>query len=102
VDVNRLLRELLSVKVTSCGGSPRTGAAHARHGSPTSGSAAGCPSWRWRPRARAAWLVRYGEAQLPYRGHRAAGRRPARVASTDAISQRVHKVVEQGPEEGTR
>ena len=75
--VNRLLRELLSVKVSELWREP-TGKVLLMRITVTEGwvgrklaeleSASG---------ARAAWLVRFGEAQLPDGGQRPAGRRPA-------------------------
>ena len=75
--VNRLLRELLSVKVSELWREP-TGKVLLMRVTVTEG-------WVGRKLAeleaasgaRAAWLVRFGEAQLPTAEHRAAGRRPA-------------------------
>lgn len=98
--VNRLMRELLSVKVTEIWREP-TGKVLLMRVTVTDG-------WVGRPLAeletasgaRAAWLVRFGEAQLPT---------PATVlqtgdhlvlAATDELTDRVHQVVEQAPTGG--
>jgi trk system potassium uptake protein TrkA len=95
--VNRLLRELLSVKVSELWREP-TGQVLLMRVTVTD-------VWVGRrlselevaSGARAAWLVRYGEAQLPTAATVLQDGDQLVVASTDAISQRVHKVVEQGP-----
>jgi trk system potassium uptake protein TrkA len=95
--VNRLLRELLSVKVSELWREP-TGHVLLMRVTVTD-------VWVGRrlselevaSGARAAWLVRYGEAQLPTAATVLQDGDQLVVASTDAISQRVHKVVEQGP-----
>jgi trk system potassium uptake protein TrkA len=50
--------------------------------------------------ARAAWLVRFGEAQLPTIGTVLQDGDQLIVAVTDDITGRVHDVVERGHEEG--
>ena len=95
--VNRLLRELLAVKVSELWREP-TGQVLLMRVTVTA-------VWVGRrlselevaSGARAAWLVRYGEAQLPTAATVLQDGDQLVVASTDAISQRVHKVVEQGP-----
>ena len=95
--VNRLLRELLSVKVSELWREP-TGQVLLMRVTVTD-------VWVGRrlselevaSGARAAWLVRYGEAQLPTAATVLQDGDQLVVASTDEISQRVHKVVEQGP-----
>ena len=95
--VNRLLRELLAVKVSELWREP-TGQVLLMRVTVTD-------VWVGRrlselevaSGARAAWLVRYGEAQLPTAATVLQDGDQLVVASTDAISQRVHKVVEQGP-----
>jgi trk system potassium uptake protein len=47
--------------------------------------------------ARAAWLVRFGEAQLPTAGSVLQDGDQLVVAVTDEIANRVHEVVEQTP-----
>ncbi len=98
--VSRLMRELLAVKVTEIWREP-TGKVLLMRVTVTDG-------WVGRPLgeletasgARAAWLVRFGEAQLPT---------PATVlqtgdhlvlAATDELTDRVHQVVEQAPTGG--
>jgi trk system potassium uptake protein TrkA len=50
--------------------------------------------------ARAAWLVRFGEAQLPTYSTVLQDGDQLVVAVTDDITGRVHEVVEQGPKGG--
>ena len=50
--------------------------------------------------ARAAWLVRFGEAQLPTAGTVLQDGDQLVVAVTDEIATRVHDVVERGTQEG--
>jgi len=98
--VNRLLRELLSVKVSELWREP-TGKVLLMRITVTEGwvgrklsqleSASG---------ARAAWLVRFGEAQLPTAGTVLQDGDQLIVAVTDEITARVHEVVEQGHEGG--
>ena len=100
--VSRLMRELLSVKVSEIWREP-TGKVLLMRVTVTDG-------WVGRPLAeletasgaRAAWLVRFGDAQLPT---------PATVlqtgdhlvlAATDELTDRVHQTVEQAPEGGHR
>jgi trk system potassium uptake protein TrkA len=94
--VNRLLRELLSVKVSELWREP-TGKVLLMRITVTEGwvgrklsdleSASG---------ARAAWLVRFGEAQLPTSGTVLQDGDQLVVAVTDEITARVHEAVEQG------
>jgi trk system potassium uptake protein TrkA len=91
--VNRLLRELLSVKVSELWREP-TGQVLLMRITVTEGwvgrkladleSASG---------ARAAWLVRFGEAQLPTAGSVLQDGDQLVVAVTDEIATRVHEVV---------
>jgi trk system potassium uptake protein TrkA len=93
--VNRLLRELLSVKVSELWREP-TGQVLLMRITVTE---------RWVGRklveleaasgARAAWLVRFGEAQLPTAGSVLQDGDQLVVAVTDEIAARVHEVVEQ-------
>jgi trk system potassium uptake protein TrkA len=98
--VSRLLRELLSVKVSEMWREP-TGQVLLMRVTVTE-------AWVGRKLAeledasgaRAAWLVRFGEAQLPTRGTVLQDGDHLVVAVTDAIAGRVHDVVEQGAEGG--
>ena len=93
--VNRLLRELLSVKVSELWREP-TGKVLLMRITVTEG-------WVGRKLAeleaasgaRAAWLVRFGEAQLPTAGSVLQDGDQLVVAVTDEIAARVHEVVEQ-------
>ncbi len=92
--VNRLMRELLSVKVSELWREP-TGKVLLMRVTVTDGwvghklseleAASG---------ARAAWLVRFGEAQLPTPGTVLQDGDQLVVAATDDISDRVHAAVE--------
>jgi trk system potassium uptake protein TrkA len=98
--VNRLLRELLSVKVSELWREP-TGQVLLMRVTVTE-------IWVGRrlaeleaaSGARAAWLVRYGDAQLPTPATVLQDGDQLVVASTDAITPRVHEVVERGPQGG--
>ncbi|MGY1637218.1 potassium channel family protein [Geodermatophilus sp. SYSU D00742] len=98
--VNRLLRELLSVKVSELWREP-TGQVVLIRVTVTEG-------WVGRKLseleaqsgARAAWLVRFGEAQLPTTATVLQDGDQLVVAATDAITTRVHEVVERGPQGG--
>jgi trk/ktr system potassium uptake protein len=64
--------------------------------------------WVWRPltqlesatAARVAWLVRFGEAQLPTATTVLQTGDHLVVATTDENTDRVHQAVEQGPSGG--
>jgi trk system potassium uptake protein TrkA len=96
--VNRLLRELLSVKVSELWREP-TGKVLLMRVTVTDG-------WVGRPLAeleaasgcRAAWLVRFGDAQLATPNTVLQTGDHLVVAVTDEVTERVHRVVEQGPE----
>jgi trk system potassium uptake protein TrkA len=96
--VNRLLRELLSVKVSELWREP-TGKVLLMRVTITEG-------WIGRKLseleaasgARAAWLIRFGEAQLPSSNVVLQDGDQLVVAVTDDITARVHEVVEQAPE----
>jgi trk system potassium uptake protein TrkA len=98
--VNRLLRELLSVKVSELWREP-TGKVLLMRITVTE-------SWVGRKLAelesasgaRAAWLVRFGDAQLPTAGSVLQDGDQLIVAVTDDIVTRVHEVVGQAPEGG--
>jgi len=94
--VNRLLRELLSVKVSELWREP-TGKVLLMRITVTEG-------WVGRrlselesvSGARAAWLVRFGDAQLPTSGTVLQDGDQLVVAVTDEITARVHEAVERG------
>jgi trk system potassium uptake protein len=98
--VNRLLRELLSVKVSELWREP-TGQVVLIRVTVTEG-------WVGRKLsqleaqsgARAAWLVRFGDAQLPTPATVLQDGDQLIVAATDTITPRVHEVVERGPQGG--
>jgi trk system potassium uptake protein TrkA len=98
--VNRLLRELLSVKVSELWREP-TGKVLLMRITVTEG-------WIGRKLAeleaasgaRAAWLVRFGEALLPTSGTVLQDGDQLVVAVTDELTARVHEVVERAPERG--
>ena len=98
--VNRLLRELLSVNVSELWREPtgkvllmRITVTDAWVGRKLSALEAASG-------ARAAWLVRFGEAQLPTAGTVLQDGDQLIVAVTDEITARVHEVVEHGPAGG--
>ena len=99
--VNRLLRELLSVNVSELWREP-TGKVLLMRITVTEGwvgrklSALEAASG-----ARAAWLVRFGDAQLPTTGTVLQDGDQLIVAVTDEITARVHEAVENGPSGGT-
>ena len=98
--VNRLLRELLSVKVSELWREP-TGQVLLMRITVTEG-------WVGRKLAeleaasgaRAAWLVRFGEAQLPTSGSVLQDGDQLVVAVTDEIAIRVREIVEHTPQHG--
>jgi trk system potassium uptake protein TrkA len=98
--VNRLLRELLSVKVSELWREP-TGKVLLMRVSVTE-------AWVGRKLAelesatgaRTAWLVRFGEAQLPTAGTVLQDGDQLAVAVTDDITGRVHEVLESTPQRG--
>jgi trk system potassium uptake protein TrkA len=100
--VNRLLRELLSVKVTEMWREP-TGQVLLMRVTVTEG-------WVGRKLTeleaasggRAAWLERFGEAELPASTTVLQDGDQIVVAVTDEIAARLDEVVQKGPEEGHR
>src|SRR3712207_9409743 len=98
--VNRLLRELLSVKVSELWREP-TGQVLLMRVTVTE-------PWVGRrlaeleaaSGARAAWLVRFGDAELPTASTVLQDCDQLVVAAPDAIPQRGHQVVEPGPTGG--
>ncbi|MGY1633951.1 potassium channel family protein [Geodermatophilus sp. SYSU D01186] len=98
--VNRLLRELLSVKVSELWREP-TGQVLLIRVTVTEGWVGRKLSeLEARSGARAAWLVRFGEAQLPTTATVLQDGDQLIVAATDAIIPRVHEVVDRGPQGG--
>jgi trk system potassium uptake protein TrkA len=98
--VNRLLRELLSVNVSELWREPtgkvllmRVTVTEAWVGRKLSALEAATG-------ARAAWLVRFGDAQLPTPATVLQEGDQLTVAVTDEITARVHQVVEHGPAGG--
>ena len=95
--VSRLMRELLSVKVSEIWREP-TGKVLLVRVTVTDG-------WVGRPlveleaagSARVAWLVRFGEAELPTPNTVLQTGDHLVVATTDEYADRVHRAVEQGP-----
>src|SRR3954466_5382567 len=98
--VSRLLRELLSVKVSEMWREP-TGKVLLMRVTVTDG-------WVGRPLTelekatggRVSWLVRVGEAPLPTTGTVLPAGDRLVVATTDEVTDRVHQAVEQGPNGG--
>ena len=98
--VNRLIRELLSVKVSELWREP-TGKVSLMRLTVTE-------TWVGRrladleaaSGARAAWLVRFGESQLPTATTILQDGDQLVVAVTDEITGRVHEAVERGPQGG--
>jgi trk system potassium uptake protein len=96
--VSRLMRELLSVKVSELWREP-TGKVLLMRVTVTD-------VWVGRPLvdleaasgARVAWVVRFGEAQIPTSGTVLQAGDHLVVAVTDEVTDRVHRAVEQGPE----
>jgi trk system potassium uptake protein len=96
--VSRLMRELLSVKVSELWREP-TGKVLLMRVTVTD-------VWVGRPLvdleaasgARVAWVVRFGEAQIPTSGTVLQAGDHLVVAVTDEVADRVHRAVEQGPE----
>ncbi len=98
--VNRLLRELLSVNVSELWREPtgkvllmRVTVTEPWVGKKLSGLEAASG-------ARAAWLVRFGDAQLPTAGTVLQDGDQLVVAITDEITARVHEAMEHGPAGG--
>ena len=98
--VNRLLRELLSVKVVELWREPSGQVLLMRVTVTEPWVGRRLAELEAASGARAAWLVRFGDAQLPTVGTVLQDGDQLVVAATDAITQRVHHVVEQGPTGG--
>ena len=96
--VDRLLRELLSVKVTELWREPTGKVLLMRVTVPEGWIGHKLAELEAASGARAAWLVRFGEAELPTAGTVLQDGDQLVVASTDEILPRVHEVVERGPE----
>ena len=100
--VNRLLRELLSVKVSELWREP-TGQVLLMRVTVTEGWVGHrLAELEGATGARAAWLVRYGDALLPTATTVLQDGDQLVVAATDELTTRVHEVVEHGPEGGAR
>jgi trk system potassium uptake protein len=94
--VNRLLRELLSVKVSELWREPTGNISLMRITVTESWVGRKLADLEAASGARAAWLVRFGEAQLPTYGTILRDGDQLVVAVTDDITARVHEVVERG------
>jgi trk system potassium uptake protein TrkA len=97
--VNRLLRELLAVKVTELWREPTGKVLLMRLSITETWVGHKLADLEVASGARAAWLVRFGEAQLPTPGTVLQDGDQLVVAVTDDITERVHEVVE-GASEG--
>src|SRR4029450_2673741 len=98
--VNRLLRELLSVKVSELWREPTGKVLLMRISVTEAWVGKKLAELETASGARAAWLVRFGEAQLPTAGSVLQDGDQLVVAVTDEIAARVHQVVEQNPSHG--
>jgi trk system potassium uptake protein TrkA len=98
--VNRLLRELLSVKVSELWREPTGQVLLIRVTVTDNWVGRKLSDLEAQSGARAAWLVRFGEAQLPTAATVLQDGDQLIVAATDAITARVHEVVERGPQGG--
>ncbi|RZU32309.1 potassium channel family protein [Blastococcus saxobsidens] len=100
--VNRLLRELLSVKVSELWREP-TGQVLLMRVTVTEGWVGHrLAELETATGARAAWLVRFGDALLPTATTVLQDGDQLVVAVTDELTARVHEVVEHGPQGGGR
>ncbi|SNS82700.1 trk system potassium uptake protein TrkA [Geodermatophilus pulveris] len=95
--VNRLMRELLSVKVSELWREPSGQVLLMRVTVTDVWVGRRLSELEVASGARASWLVRYGEAQLPTSSTVLQDGDQLVVAATDAISHRVHEVVGAGP-----
>src|SRR3954464_3273198 len=98
--VNRLLRELLSVKVSELWREPTGKVLLMRVTVTESWVGKKLAELEKATGARAAWLVRFGEAQLPTVGTVLQDGDQLTVAVTDDLTERVHEVVQNSPKEG--
>ena len=95
--VNRLLRELLSVNVSELWREPTGKVLLMRLTVTEPWVGKKLTALEAASGARAAWLVRFGDAQLPDSGTVLQDGDQLIVAVTDEITARVHEVVEHGP-----
>ena len=95
--VNRLLRELLSVNVSELWREPTGKVLLMRITVTEPWVGKKLSALEAASGARAAWLVRFGDAQLPTAGTVLQDGDQLIVAVTDEITARVHEVVEHGP-----
>ena len=98
--VNRLLRELLSVKVSELWREPTGNISLMRITVTEAWVGRKLADLEVASGARAAWLVRFGEAQLPTATTVLQDGDQLVVAVTDEITGRVHEAVERGPQGG--
>ncbi len=98
--VNRLLRELLSVNVSELWREPTGKVLLMRITVTEPWVGRKLVALEMASGARAAWLVRFGDAQLPDAGTVLQDGDQLIVAVTDEITPRVHQVVEHGPPAG--
>jgi trk system potassium uptake protein len=98
--VNRLLRELLSVKVSELWREPTGQVLLVRVTVTDAWVGRKLAAMEAATGARAAWLTRFGEAQLPTPTTVLQDGDQLVVAVTDELTARVHEVVERGPREG--
>jgi trk system potassium uptake protein TrkA len=98
--VNRLLRELLSVNVSELWREPTGKVLLMRVTVTEPWVGKKLTALEAASGARAAWLVRFGDAQLPTPGTVLQDGDQLIVAVTDEITARVHEVVEHGPTGG--
>ncbi|TKJ21676.1 TrkA family potassium uptake protein [Blastococcus sp. CCUG 61487] len=98
--VERLLRELLAVKVSELWREPTGTVLLMRVTVTESWVGRRLTEFEAATGARAAWLVRFGESQLPTAGTVLQDGDQLALAATDEISARVHDVVESGPQGG--
>ena len=98
--VNRLLRELLSVNVSELWREPTGKVLLMRLTVTEAWVGRKLSDLETASGARAAWLVRFGEAQLPTANTVLQDGDQLVVAVTDEITPRVHQIVEHGPAGG--
>ena len=98
--VERLLRELLAVKVSELWREPTGTVLLMRVTVTESWVGRRLTEFEAATGARAAWLVRFGESQLPTAGTVLQDGDQLALAATDEISARVHDLVESGPQGG--
>jgi trk system potassium uptake protein TrkA len=95
--VSRLLRELLSEKVSEVWREPSGQVLLVRVTVTEGWIGQKLTKFEAATGARAAWLVRFGEARLPVPGTVLQDGDHLVVAATDEVAEVVHKVIAQGP-----